>query len=190
MGEQGLLLLALQSRQCFLQTMSGRGQAEDDQSPVKLVLLVRAFFCGTAQYRSERFLSASQLFEVFHDVQYLSLVWIYNRKRVESDSSIGGLCVYIPAEWRAVGVYVWLSARLRWAESVESYVGIEGLTYSHRSGDRVCTAPFLLRRLHLEVREKSTRNLLASASAADFKKGFCPSWALHGAKEESEMSHC
>ena len=49
------------------------------------------------------------LFEVFHDVQYLSIVWIYNRTRVERDSSIRGFMRFVFRRSGAlIGVYVGL----------------------------------------------------------------------------------
>src|SRR5207244_9755625 len=49
------------------------------------------------------------LFEVFHDVQYLSLVWIYNRNRVEKDSSIGGFMRFVfRRSGSLMGLYVGL----------------------------------------------------------------------------------
>ena len=35
------------------------------------------------------------LFEAFHDVQYLAIVWIYNRTRVERDQTIGGFMRFV-----------------------------------------------------------------------------------------------
>ena len=49
------------------------------------------------------------LFEVFHDVQYLSIVWIYNRTRVERDKSIGGFMRFVFRRSGAlIGVYIGL----------------------------------------------------------------------------------
>src|SRR5207249_8342870 len=49
------------------------------------------------------------LFEVFHDVQYLSLVWIYNRKRVETGNSIGGVMRFVfRRSGSLIGLYVGL----------------------------------------------------------------------------------
>ena len=31
------------------------------------------------------------LFEIFHDVQYLAIVWVFNRKRVDQAAPVGGL---------------------------------------------------------------------------------------------------
>src|SRR5947207_839163 len=54
-------------------------------------------------------LAVIALFEVFHDVQYLSLVWIYNRSRVEKDSSIGGFMRFVfRRSGSLVGLYIGL----------------------------------------------------------------------------------
>ena len=59
----------------------GEGKRPD---PVKLVLLVSSisfwWYCNNGV---KNILAGISLFEVFHDVQYLSMVWIYNRARVE-----------------------------------------------------------------------------------------------------------
>ena len=49
------------------------------------------------------------LFEVFHDVQYLSIVWLYNRKRVETDRTVGGFMRFVFRRSGALaGLYVGL----------------------------------------------------------------------------------
>src|SRR2546425_9671365 len=62
------------------------------QNPVKLAFFITSvafwWYCNNGV---ANILAGIALFEVFHDVQYLSLVWIYNRNRVEKDSSIGGV---------------------------------------------------------------------------------------------------
>ena len=102
------------------------------------------------------------LFEVFHDVQYLSLVWIYNRKRVESDRSIGGFMRFVFRRSGALsGVYVRLGSRLRWAEFVQIVCRVsKPLSVFSRRGDRIGTAPFLLRRIHLESPRKIDATVL------------------------------
>jgi len=35
------------------------------------------------------------LFEIFHDVQYLAIVWVYNRKRVEKDPDVGAFTRFV-----------------------------------------------------------------------------------------------
>ena len=35
------------------------------------------------------------LFEIFHDVQYLAIVWLFNRKRVDTDPQVGGFTRFV-----------------------------------------------------------------------------------------------
>jgi tetratricopeptide (TPR) repeat protein len=126
------------------------------------------------------------LFEVFHDVQYLSLVWIYNRKRVESDSSIGGFMRFVFRRSGAlVGVYVGLVLAYGGMSLSKSYVGIDAVK---RILTGVVTASALLHFYYdgfiWKVREKSTRQSLGiSGGMAEVSLGgFLPGWALHGIK--------
>jgi tetratricopeptide (TPR) repeat protein len=126
------------------------------------------------------------LFEVFHDVQYLSLVWIYNRKRVESDRSIGGFMRFVFRRSGAlVGLYVGLIFAYGALGYYKSSIGIDVVK---RILTGVVTASALLHFYYdgfiWKVREKSTRQSLGIAGGtADVSLGsFLPGWALHGAK--------
>jgi len=126
------------------------------------------------------------LFEVFHDVQYLSLVWIYNRKRVESDKSISGFMRFVFRRSGAlVGVYIGLVLAYGGLSLSKSFVGID-VVKNILTG--VVTASALLHFYYdgfiWKVREKSTRQSLGIAGGtADVSLGgFLPGWALHGAK--------
>ena len=49
------------------------------------------------------------LFEVFHDVQYLTIVWIFNRKRVAADPSMGGFSRFLfRRSWSMMALYIGL----------------------------------------------------------------------------------
>ena len=65
-------------------------------SPVKITLLVSSiafwWYCNNGV---QNILVGIALFEVFHDVQYLAIVWIYNRARVERDESIRGFMRFV-----------------------------------------------------------------------------------------------
>src|SRR5919198_6347730 len=95
-GQQGLLVLALLTSAVFLANFIRMWSSGKRPSPVKVVLLITSisfwWYCNNIV---ASVLVGVALFEVFHDVQYLSLVWIYNRKRVESDSSIGGFMRFV-----------------------------------------------------------------------------------------------
>src|SRR5438034_993378 len=156
-------------------------------SPVKLVLLITSisfwWYCNNIV---ASVLVGIALFEVFHDVQYLSLVWIYNRKRVETDSAIGGFMRFVfRRSGSLVGVYVGLIFAYGALGYFKSSVGIDVVK---RILTGVVTASALLHFYYdgfiWKVREKSTRQSLGiSGGTVDAStNGFLPSWALHAAK--------
>jgi tetratricopeptide (TPR) repeat protein len=186
-AQQGLLALALAISGVFLVNFVWMWIQGKRPSPVKLVLLVTSicfwWYCNNIV---ASVLVGIALFEVFHDVQYLSLVWIYNRKRVESDSSIGGFMRFVFRRSGAlVGVYVGLVLAYGGLSLSKSYVGIEAVK---RVLTGVVTASALLHFYYdgfiWKVREKSTRQSLGiSGGSADVStKGLLPAWALHGIK--------
>src|SRR5438034_6995073 len=186
-AQQGLLTLALAVSGVFLLNFIWMWMQGKRPSPVKLVLLVTSisfwWYCNNIV---ASVLVGIALFEVFHDVQYLSLVWIYNRKRVETDSSIGGFMRFVFRRSGAlVGVYVGLVLAYGGLSLSKSYVGIEAVK---RILTGVVTASALLHFYYdgfiWKVREKSTRQSLGiSGGTADVSLGgLLPGWALHGAK--------
>jgi tetratricopeptide (TPR) repeat protein len=186
-GQQGLLVLALTVSAAFLVNFVWMWSSGKRPSPVKLVLLVTSisfwWYCNNIV---ASVLVGVALFEVFHDVQYLSLVWIYNRKRVESDRSIGGFMRFVFRRSGAlVGVYIGLIFAYGALGYYKSSIGIDVVK---RILIGVVTASALLHFYYdgfiWKVREKSTRQSLGIAGGtADVSLGgFLPSWAWHGAK--------
>lgn len=186
-GQQGLLALALLVSALFLANFIWMWSSGKRPSPVKLVLLITSisfwWYCNNIV---ASVLVGVALFEVFHDVQYLSLVWIYNRKRVESDSSIGGFMRFVFRRSGAlVGVYIGLVLAYGGLSLSKSFVGIDAVK-NILTG--VVTASALLHFYYdgfiWKVREKSTRQSLGIAGGtADVSLGgFLPGWAVHGAK--------
>ena len=99
-------------------------------SAIKLVLLSSSigfwWYCNNGV---QNILVGIALFEVFHDVQYLSIVWIYNRTRVERDETIKGFMRFVFRRSGAlIGVYVGL---------VVAYGAISLTTYGV-SADWIC----------------------------------------------------
>jgi tetratricopeptide (TPR) repeat protein len=157
------------------------------QNPVKLALFITSvafwWYCNNGV---ANILAGIALFEVFHDVQYLSLVWIYNRNRVEKDSSIGGFMRFIfRRSGSLIGLYVGLVFAYGSIGYLNSHIGMETLT---RLLTGLVAASGLLHFYYdgfiWKVREKSTRQSLGLAGGtADVKLGsFLPSWALHASK--------
>src|SRR5216110_878737 len=186
-AQQGLLAVALAVAALFLANYVWSWTRGNRPSPVKLVLLVTSisfwWYCNNIV---ASVLVGIALFEVFHDVQYLSLVWIYNRKRVETDSSIGGFMHFVFRRSSSlIGLYVGLIFAYGALGYFKSSVGVESVK-SILAG--VVTASALLHFYYdgfiWKVREKSTRQSLGiSGGTADVSRNaFLPSWALHGAK--------
>jgi tetratricopeptide (TPR) repeat protein len=157
------------------------------QNPVKLALFITSiafwWYCNNGV---TNILAGIALFEVFHDVQYLSLVWIYNRNRVEKDSSIGGFMRFIfRRSGSLIGLYVGLVFAYGSIGYLNSHIGMDALT---RLLTGLVAASGLLHFYYdgfiWKVREKSTRQSLGLAGGtADVSLGgFLPGWALHGTK--------
>jgi Flp pilus assembly protein TadD len=156
-------------------------------NPVKLALLVTSigfwWYCNNGV---ANILAGIALFEVFHDVQYLSLVWIYNRNRVEKDSSIGGFMRFVfRRSGSLVGLYIGLVFAYGSLAYFNSRLEVETIK---RVLTGVVAASSLLHFYYdgfiWKVREKSTRESLglAGGSAAMASDEFLPSWLLHGLK--------
>src|SRR5213082_1344788 len=187
MAQQSLLAVALAVAGLFLANYVWSWTRGNRPSPVKLVLLVTSisfwWYCNNIV---ASILVGIALFEVFHDVQYLSLVWIYNRNRVEKDSSIGGFMRFVFRRSGAlIGLYVGLVFAYGSIGYLNSHMGIENLT---RLLTGIVAASGLLHFYYdgfiWKVREKSTRQSLGlTGGAADVNLGgFLPGWALHATK--------
>src|SRR5467141_2453257 len=157
------------------------------QNPVKLALFVTSiafwWYCNNGV---ANILAGIALFEVFHDVQYLSLVWIYNRNRVEKDSSIGGFMRFVfRRSGSLVGLYIGLVFAYGSLAYFNSRLEVEAIK---RFLTGVVAASSLLHFYYdgfiWKVREKSTRESLglAGGSASVASNDFLPSWLLHGLK--------
>jgi len=119
-------------------------------------------------------------------VQYLSLVWIYNRNRVEKDSNIGGFMRFVfRRSGSLIGLYVGLVFAYGSLAYFNAHLGIETVK---RILTGVVTASTLLHFYYdgfiWKVRERSTRQSLGLAGGtADVSLGgFLPGWAIHGLK--------
>src|SRR5436189_3850481 len=156
-------------------------------NPVKLGLLATSIaFWWYCNNLVSNILVGIALFEVFHDVQYLSLVWIYNRNRVEKDSSIGGFMRFVfRRSGSLVGLYVGLVLAYGSVSYINAHIGMDTVK---RILTGVVTASTLLHFYYdgfiWKVRERSTRQSLGLAGGtADVSLGgLLPGWAWHGLK--------
>jgi Tfp pilus assembly protein PilF len=156
-------------------------------NPVKLALLTTTigfwWFCNNGV---TNILAGIALFEVFHDVQYLSLVWIYNRNRVEKDRSIGGFLRFV---FRRSGSLVGVYVGLVFAYGAFGYFGVQSqIETVKKTLMGVVAASGLLHFYYdgfiWKVRERSTRESLglAGGAAAAANSGLLPPGLVHGLK--------
>jgi len=125
------------------------------------------------------------LFEVFHDVQYLAIVWIYNRARVERDESIHGFMRFVfRRSGSLIGVYVGLVLAYGSIALTTSGVSVEAIKHVLIG---VVTASALLHFYYdgfiWKVRETQTRAMLgidgSGVSTLPAPRAW-PSWIRHG----------
>jgi len=157
-------------------------------NPVKLVLLLTSisfwWYCNNGV---TNILAGIALFEVFHDVQYLSIVWIYNRSRVDKDKSIGGFMRFI---FRRSGSLVGLYIGLVFAYGSLAFINSQFIDIDtvKRILTGVVAASGLLHFYYdgfiWKVRERTTREHLglAGGSESSSQPAILPSWILHGLK--------
>ncbi len=66
------------------------------QSPVKLLILASGIgFWWFCMVGIENLVLGIAMFEVFHDVQYLALVWLFNRRRVQVNTRVGNVLRFL-----------------------------------------------------------------------------------------------
>lgn len=185
---QGLFLLAAVAVSGLFLVHSGRMWiAGKRPNPVKIALLVTSIaFWWYCNNLVANILVGIALFEVFHDVQYLSLVWIYNRNRVEKDSNIGGFMRFVfRRSGSLIGLYVGLVLAYGSVSYINAHIGMDTMK---RILTGVVTASTLLHFYYdgfiWKVRERSTRQSLglAGGTADVALGGVFPSWAWHGLK--------
>src|SRR5437868_621111 len=187
LGQGLILLLAVAVSGLFVAHFCRLWIIGKRPNPVKVALLVTSIaFWWYCNNLVANILVGIALFEVFHDVQYLSLVWIYNRNRVEKDSNIGGFMRFVfRRSGSLIGLYVGLVFAYGSLSYFNAHLGIETVK---RILTGVVTASTLLHFYYdgfiWKVRERSTRQSLGLAGGTSDVSlgGFLPSWALHGLK--------
>ncbi|MEE9125886.1 MAG: hypothetical protein V3U11_01990, partial [Planctomycetota bacterium] len=110
------------------------------------------------------------LFEIFHDVQYLAIVWVFNRGRVQQEPGVGRFTRFVfRRSWGLVGLYLGM---------IFAYGGLGPVAEATLASDSaIAVATALITAstlLHFyfdgfiwKVREKSTRRVLGIADAEE-----------------------
>jgi tetratricopeptide (TPR) repeat protein len=153
----------------------------------KLLLMVSSFsFWWYAMVGISNVVVGIALFELFHDVQYLAIVWIYNRKRADKARDVGAFMRFL---FRRSGVMIGLYVGMVFAYG---YVKLLADRMDGQSVQRLLfgfiTASTLL---HFyfdgfiwKVRERSTRESLDLKVGRAEHDSFAgsPGWLVHGLK--------
>ena len=181
----GIILVLALVTLVFLWQQLRDWRAARGASPVKMMLLVSSiafwWYCNNGV---QNILVGIALFEVFHDVQYLSIVWIYNRTRVERDASIHGFMRFVFRRSGAlIGVYVGLVLAYGAIALTQSAVTAESIRHGLIG---IVTASALLHFYYdgfiWKVRETQTRAMLGidgAGAAALGSPRFFPAWVQH-----------
>jgi tetratricopeptide (TPR) repeat protein len=92
----------------FLANLLRQWRQGQPSSPVKLWMMSISFgFWWYAMVGISNVVVGIALFEVFHDVQYLAIVWIYNRKRVDKARHVGPFMRFLfRRSGMLIGLYV------------------------------------------------------------------------------------
>jgi Flp pilus assembly protein TadD len=82
------------------------------QNPAKMVLMATSIaFWWYSNVSVSNMLVGIALFEIFHDVQYLTIVWIFNVNRVDRNPGVGTFTRFLfRRSWGLTGLYVGLIA--------------------------------------------------------------------------------
>ena len=146
------------------------------QSPAKLSLIVTSVaFWWYSNVVVSNMLVGIALFEIFHDVQYLTIVWIFNLNRVDRNPGVGRFTRFLfRRSWGLAGLYIGLIAAYGSLNLVPPWLSSQALS---RSLTGLLTASALLHFYYdgfiWKVREPSVRESLglSGASARPFESG-------------------
>jgi tetratricopeptide (TPR) repeat protein/branched-subunit amino acid transport protein len=185
--QYGVLVLTIIVTALFLLNLIQTWLHGQRSNPVKLALLITTIsFWWYCNDLIVNILAGIALFEVFHDVQYLSLVWIYNRNRVEKDNTIGGFMRFVFRRSGAlIGLYVALIliyGSFGYATSFLAMTGVKRALMGFVAASGLLH--FYYDGFIWKVRERSTRESLGLTGGTENVTlgGLFPAWATHAGK--------
>ncbi|MDA0833433.1 MAG: tetratricopeptide repeat protein [Planctomycetota bacterium] len=156
-------------------------------SPVKLFLMgISIAFWFYTMMGVENVILGIAMFEIFHDVQYLSIVWIFNRNRAEKDPAAGRFTRFL---FRRSGVMLGLYIGLVFAYG---FLGLLPEIVTMQRLNQALAALYVSSGLlHFyydgfiwKVRESTTRAALNldDSAARSLRTQHIPGWIVHGSK--------
>jgi tetratricopeptide (TPR) repeat protein len=157
------------------QTLRGR-----PPSPIKLILMAVTFtYYWYTLAMVPNVLVAYALFEMFHDVQYLTIVWLFNRRRAQQADSPGAFTKYL---FRQRGILIVLYIAICLSYGSFDYVA-KHLT-SGRAFDIAASLVLASAMLHYyydgfiwKIRERDTGETLGIKGAKG-RAGLTPTWTM------------
>jgi Flp pilus assembly protein TadD len=155
-------------------------------NPVKFLLLsISIAFYWFAYSGAEHILVGAAMFDVFHDVQYLTIVWLFNRRRAASAGlAVGPFTRFVFGRSGAlIGVYLGLifafggiryletfAASPRAADMLNGFIAAMGLLHYYYDG-------FIWK-----LRDHDNRSALGITSTSTRTRRLDFMWPAHGAK--------
>ncbi len=182
--QDGWLALTIVVGVLFTWNMIRQWQRGTPVSPVKLLTIALSFgFWWYSQVHVQSLFLGIAMFELFHDVQYLGIVWFFNRKRVDTVPNVGTITRFLfRPGFVLMAVYVVLCL---------SYGGLVGLgVYAGQTtqmaalfglGPASGFLHYYFDGFIWKVREKSTRAGLGIQGGGAEVESF-PKWIAHGSK--------
>lgn len=154
-------------------------------SPIKYLAMASSFgFWWFAMVGVHNIILGVAIWEIFHDVQYLGIVWMFNRKRAETDPNVGSFTRFLFRRnaWM-VGLYVGLVFAYGYLMFLPELITTETV----RNGLIALLVTSTLLHFYFDgfiwkVREKSTRSGLGISGGAGvpMTSWGLPMWMSHG----------
>ena len=154
-------------------------------SPVKLVCMVTSFgFWWYAMVWIDNAILGIALFEIFHDVQYLAVAWVFNRNRIDKGHAMGSFTRFLfRPSGLMIALYVTLAVLYGYAIHVPNL--IEATVVKDSLLGLVATSAllhFYFDGFIWKIRERSTRESLGLSGGGEDRAGHLHEGIWHGLK--------
>src|SRR5262245_23229526 len=157
------------------------------QSPVKLLLVATTVaFWWYTNVSVPNLLVGIVMWELFHDVQYLAIVWLFNKRRAESDPEVGAFTRFVFGRGRAM-VFLYLGLILAYG-SLHLVSQALPPEFPAKVLGGILAASALLHFYYdgfiWKMRERATRASLGIEGGREIASpaGGVPPWLAHSAK--------
>ncbi len=172
----------------FVANMVWRVRHGAQISLAKILLFAISFgFWWFVMVTIENVIMGVAIWEIFHDIQYLSIVWVFNRNRVDKDNRVGSFTQFLfRRSWLMIGLYTGMVAAYGFfGFATKARMFIDHETVTRLLLGVIAASGFL----HFyfdgfiwKVRERSTRESLGlkGGKPDGTGTGLVPVWVRHG----------